>query len=1343
MTFLASRDPRRLDDPSAESIRPVGLFLGQGAMGVEVAVYESPRRPAAPDLRELHKHRLGKRATPVVIAVLWGDARAALAGPSGGELGIHLDASRDQAERLCGAALDAADRHAATRFISSAFDQLTAAIPGLRNAGLFALQELEAGVPSRNDWRPATEAARALLNHRGRALIEGLGYTIHTHHGQAAILADRDSKLALAVFLDRPDEIDPANPRFDGVSPVSYALAQADRENLDYVVVSAGPALRIYPVKPGVGVGRRGRTETYVEVNLDLLAPEQAGYLWLLASSAALTAEGTFAEVLGKSAIYAADLGGRLRERVYEDVVPNLAKAVVEARRLRKPTADNLRETYEIALLALFRLLFVAYAEDKELLPLQTSPAYRKHSLKEIARQLAEVDRTGKGFDAQDFYWTEVSQLWKAVDQGNRAWGVPAYNGGLFSSDPGRSKAGAVLEGLSLPDSAFGPALSALLLDDTSEGGKGPIDFRSLGVREFGTIYEGLLESELSVAETDLAVDPRSGAYLPVRGKAEPVVREGEVYLHNASGARKASGAYYTKDFAVEHLLDHALEPALDDHLARLGALDERAAAERFFDFRVADIAMGSGHFLVAVVDRIERRLSNYVAGKRLPGVTDELERLRTSAREALGPEWTGDPIEDTQLLRRQIARRCVFGVDLNPLAVELSRLSLWIHTFVPGLPLSFLDGNLVVGNSLVGIATFEEAGELIGASSGDLFSFTAVERLGRAREPLARLARLADATAAEVREAQALYDQAREQIEGEASLLTVLAASRIDQDIANAVVQRQVATRLAAQGDVFSDALVRKAERALDGLHPFHFPIAFPQVFLGERAGFDVIVGNPPWEEATVEEDAFWARHFPGLRALPQRQQEERKTALRRERPDLVTELEAAMARAERLRAVLTSGPFPGMGTGDPDVYKAFCWRFWELVAREGGRIGVVLPRSALSAKGSAEFRVRVFGYARDVNVTTLLNNRQWIFEEVHPQYTIALVVITRGKSDSARLALRGPFASLLRFREQVTRPAAVFYGNDVAGWNDTASLPLLPAEDSPSVFAKIRRAPRLDLDDGRSWRARPAAELHATNDKPLMDLESEKCPDGFWPVFKGESFDLWTPDTGTYYAWADPGKVSAALQDKRVRAGRGRGGVFSAFPRAWLEDPSTHPALHPRVVFRDITNRTNQRTVIASLVPGKVYLTNKAPYFLWLRGDEQDQAFLLGVLCSRALDWYARRFIEISLNFYILNPFPIPRPALGHPLRLRVVDTAGRLAAQDRRLWGWSKKVGVKGRRLAEDEQADLIAELDAAVAHLYGLAESDLVHIFETFHEGWDFQDRLDATLRHFVNLKGLAG
>jgi len=1342
MTFLAHRDPRPLTISAPSGIRPLALFLGSGAMALEVALLSANGEPARPSLRELLKERVGRRATPVLVVVLWGDNRGAVCGPTPDDPVVLTDADRSQLERICEVGLQAPDRHAAVRFVRAAFDQLESPIPGLRNSGLFALHELEVGVRGRRDWRDVVDKAAPLLKARGRELVERLGFSIERLPGPAAVLVAHGTKVAVAVFLERPDQIEPISPLYDGSSPISYALFKADQENLDYVVVSAGSSLRVYPVKPGVGVGRRGRTETYVELNLDLLARADAGYLWLFCSADALKPNGVFLEILAKSSDYAADLGVRLRERIYREVVPTLARAMWSARALRSATAERLQETYEMTLLVLFRLLFVAYAEDKELLPLRTNSAYRAHSLKEIAKRLGDALAGGTAFGDESFYWTEVGQVWKAVAAGNPGWGVPDYDGGLFSSDEEASPAARALRDVALPDRTFAPALGRLLVDETAEGVLGPVDFRSLGVGEFGTIYEGLLESELSVADVDLAVDSESNAFVPARGGAPVEVRAGEVYLHDVAGTRKATGSYYTKPFAVDHLLDHALEPALTEHLARLDAhYDAREAAEHFFRFYIADIAMGSGHFLVAAIDRIERRLSNYLAKRPLPGVRDELERLRQTALEKLGPDWAGDSIEDMQLLRRQIARRCVCGVDLNPLAVELARLSIWIHTFVPGLPLSFLDGNLVVGNSLVGIATFAEASELLGVASGDLFSFTAAERLKRAKEPLERLSRLAEATAAEVREARKLYDQARARIRDEEVLLTVLTASRVDETIEEAIAEGRVATRLEAQGSVFSDVLISRAEQALQGLRPLHFPIAFPHVFLGDRRGFDVIIGNPPWEEATVEEDAFWARHFPGLRSLPQREQEARKAHLRRERPDLAASFQEASERAARMRDVLTSGPYPGMGTGDPDVYKAFCWRFWNLVSPEGGRIGVVLPRAALAAKGSTEFRLTVFEQSKRVDVTMLLNNRKWVFEEVHPQYTIALVSVQRDGAENPLVALRGPYPSLPAYKAGVVKEPSVFYGRDVVTWNDTASLPLLPTDMSVDVFAKLRRAPRLELDDGASWRARPYAELHATNDKKYMDLKSEKCPTGFWPVYKGESFDLWNPDTGTYYAWADPRKVLSMLQDKRKRGSRTPKSPFSEFPATWLGDEDTLPCLTPRIALRDITNRTNQRTVIAAMVPPKVFLTNAAPYVLWPRGRPVDQAFLLGVLSSIPLDWYARRFVETHVNFFILNSFPIPRPPDEHPLRLRIVDTVARLVCHDDRFRDWGRALRVKARRLAEEERADLVMELDATVAHLYGLEEGELVHIFETFHEGWDYHQRLANTLRHFKSLKSL--
>jgi len=1188
-------------------------------------------------------------------------------------------------------------------------------------------------VRQRADWRDASTKATRILDRKGADLLKALGFHIENVDRVTSILRSKDRKVAIAVLLNRDESPELQAGRFADISPVSYALAVADRENLPYVVIQHGAKVRVYPARVGVGVGRRGRTETYIECHAGLLNEENAALLWLLCSAEALSPGGSLEELLAASSRFSGELAAELRDRIYLSVVPTLAQGLVAARQLKKPTTQDLHDTYEMALVVLFRLLFIAYAEDKDLLPYRWNGLYQRRSLKTKAQEILELARAGQTFDEGENLWDEVYRLFRAVDVGNREWGVPPYNGGLFTEDPDVSRVGALLAPLRLPNTILGPALRDLLLVNT-ENGLGPVDFRSLGVREFGTIYEGLLESELAVAETDLGVD-KAGVYRPCKKAETPLVTKGDIYLHNASGARKSSGAYFTKQFAVEHLLERALEPALAEHLARLDAVSDHEAGDLFFDFRVADIAMGSGHFLVAAIDHIEKAFSGYLARRKLPIVMAELATLRAAAVTALGSLAEQVEIEDTQLLRRLIARRCIYGVDVNPTSVQLARLAVWVHTFVPGLPLSLLDHGLVTGNSLVGIGRLDEVKNAIEEESLPLFPIDATYLLGAASEPLKRLARLADATPSDLARARKARADAIEAVAPASALCDLVTASRItgDKRLPKLDGWEQIKT------EILGSLEWAAAKRSLEHLQPFHFPIAFPEVFLRLRPGFDVIVGNPPWQEATVEEDAFWARHTPGLRSLPQREQEAAKSKLRRERPDLVAAYEREIGSANALRAALVAGQYPGMGTGDPDLYKAFCWRFWNLVADDGGRVGVVLPRSALAAKGTALFREAVFVSAGDVNITTLLNTAGWVFDEAEHRYTIGLVVLLKRRADRTPVSLRGPYPNFERYGAGMVREPAVFYGDDIKSWNDTASLPLLPSDDSVEVFSRLRASPRLDLNDGKSWRVRPYRELDATNDKHLMDVVSEDQPSGYWPVYKGESFDIWTPDTATYYAWANPGTVLSAIQDSRQRSGRNKRSPFSEYDARWRGDATTLPCHGPRIAFRDVTRSTDTRTMRVALVPPKVFIANQAPFLLWPRGDRRDEAFLLAVLSSIPLDWYTRRFVETHVSYFVLNPLPIPRVAQSSALHRRAVALAGRLACPDARFADWAKSVDVECGPLRDDVKQDMIHELDAVVAHLYGLDEKHLTHVFETFHEGWNFEPRLKETRNHFREWK----
>ncbi len=1321
-------------------LQPAGLFIGKGANAMEIIVAHAAHIPSGGEIRKIWNARKGKRGSPLLLVILHQN-KATLCGATGDDPPIYSDMDSGQVERLCRQLLNQPDRHEALRLLSQTLPSFKTALPGLRNEGLLALHELERGVPKRTDLPHAQSMAKSTLGLQGEALLRALGFSIKKLDNLTSVLHSNDRKTALAVMLREGESVESKEERFDSLSPVSYAFMKADKENLKWIIFTQGNRIRLYAADINVGVGRRGRTETYIECQPWLLSHDQLHYLWLLYSAEALKPGGSLHELLAGSMRFAGDLAKRLRERIYERVVPVLAEGITQARGISQPDPDDLALTYEMVLTVLFRLLFIAYAEDRDLLPYGHSNAYRRRSLKEKAQELANAVEQDTPIAEGSTHWRETVDLWQAIERGNVEWDVPAYGGALFQESEAISPAGAALSQITLPNHSFEVALRDLLVIETSEGVSGPVDFRSLGVREFGTIYEGLLESGLAKADHDLVLKRAKNGevFVPAKEGQAPVVSKGEVYLHNRSGARKSSGSYYTKPFAVEYLLNGALMPALKDHFARLDTLDDTDAGDAFFDFRVADIAMGSGHFLISAIDLMEQKMADYMAVRYLPSVKNELQELRSIAQDRLRETSGHDPIEDSQLLRRLIARRCIYGVDINPLAVQLARLAVWIHTFVPGLPLSFLDRTLIQGNALVGIGGIQEIWDAFDELSVPVFNRDRDTRrlLGKAEKSLRRMANSNDSSLNDIEEARAAQDDIRSSLESTEILCDLLTAAPIGHNPAIKEVLDQW-DELSNSPDLETPRM-RKAleisQAALELLSVVHFPIAFPEVFLRERAGFDVILGNPPWENVKVEQDAFWARHFPGLRGKPQREQESEKKHLRSERPDLVMLLESEIEEKGRLRQALVSGPYPGIGSGDPDLYKAFCWRFWRLTQRMGGYIGVVLPRSAFATKGTADFRRALFARAKNTEVVSLKNKGGWVFDDVTPQYTISLACAKHGRPQGESIALRGPYHSLSEFKSDSVKPPVTFTFKDVRSWNDTVSLPLLPTPDSSQVFAQLRKAPRLDFKIKNQWRARPDAELHSRNQKYLMDFENVACPEGFWPVYKGASFDLWTPDTGIYYAWADPEPVQEFLQTKRERAGRNRRSVHSEFSQEYRSEPETLPCNRARIAFRDVARGTDKRTVIVSLIPPNVFITDAGPYFLWPQGDEMDQAFLLGVLSSIPLDWYARRFVETHLTYFVINPFPIPRPSRENALWKRTVQLAGRLACPEDRFAEWAKKVDVECGPLDKDAKEDHIHELDAVVAHLYGLSEAQLVHIFETFHETWDYASRLSGVLHYY--------
>ena len=1336
--FLEDYEGRALSWPKPPGTSPVfktgRVLFGNGDNALEVAIAAVPPgsgQPKADDLRVLFKKRQMGRATPVLLVVIYSAPNsaplAAVVGTSGDPAPVTA-LPVDRVECVCESVLAEPDRHAAVR----AFDHHLASLKdqqplGLFNSGLFASHELRTGVRARPDWESAEAAALPLRGMRGLDLIRALGYQTTPRGSVAMILTHEGRSRATAVLLADAEVLDRPSPRFNNVTPVAHGLAIAAREELPWLIVLRGPQIRLYPASPDVGVGRKGQGETYAELNLRLLSNQDAAYLTLLFAPAALARDGTVKEILDSSENFAADLGKRLRTRVYEDVVPKLAVAVASKAHARAEA--ELADAYHRTLLVLFRLLFLAYAEDRGLLPYGRNRRYDRYAVKTHARDF--TDNPDKAFDANaTSLWDGMLIVWNTIDEGNTNWDVPPYNGGLFSRDPETSPAGAALADLHLTDAEFGPALRAMLIDSDDDGTQGPVDFRSLGVREFGTIYEGLLESELSVAPADLAVDPKTQAYLPARPGDDVEVPVGQIYIHNKSGERKATGSYFTKQFAVEHLLDSALEPALSEHLTRVAALrgsgNETAAADAFFDFRVADPAMGSAHFLVAAIDRIEARFTAFLTEHPVPSVADELSRLDRAAREALGNQADNVEIETGALLRRQIARRCVYGLDLNPIAVELARVSIWIHTFVPGLPMSTLDHNLVVGNSLTGMATVDEVLDVLEPQrirgQDSFFAEEIQEALDRARDRLIRAARTAEATKAEVKEAAKAHAQAKK-----------------DAVDAKAFMDAAIAIRLgliplpSGPEQAIRDGNSATVQEELAKLQATHLPYLFPEVFLRTNPGFDCMLGNPPWEKVKVEEHQWWGLRFPGLRSMPQKDKNAAIAKYRYERPDLLAEYEEKLERTEAIKNVLGKGDFPGLRAAtDTDLSVAFAWRFWKLL-RDGGRSGVVLPRGILSGRATAQWRATVLEQGAFADATFLVNSHNWVFD-MEPRYTIALLSIVRGAHSAGFVCMRGPYFSYDEYQPGTALPVERLPAGEFETWADGAPFPLLPHTESLGVFTKLRAHPRLDAPGG-NWEFVPLRELHTTDNKSFFDFDLAE-PHGDLPVLTGGSFNLWEPDYGTPYAYSKASEVLPWLQERRRRQVRLTSSAFYEMPVPWASEGSTLPCLHPRIAFRDVARATDSRTTICALIPGNNVLVHLSPYLLRRRGNSAAEAYVLGVLSSMPLDWYARRYVEVHLTAGFLRSFPVPRPADDDPRFRRVIEIAGRLAAVDGRYTEWAAEVGVPvGSVKTESVKNDLVAELDAIVSLLYGLDRAAVEHTFSTFHRGWNYRPRLDVVLGHY--------
>ncbi len=1119
-------------------------------------------------------------------------------------------------------------------------------------------------------------------------------------------------------------------------------------------VLTNGGVWRLYDYRA------RPRASGYYEADLaDLLEPgnedalrvfhllfRRASFVKPRESGAATTfLERALAEGKRYEEQVAQDLSGVVFERVF----PRLVDAIA------RESESDLVESRDAALIFLYRLLFVLYAEDRGLLPVNDvrydDYGLRKRVRDDIARRMADEDT----FSARAAnYWNRLADLFRIIDEGDASIGLPPYNGGLFAPE-----AAPLLDAVHLSDAEIAPVIHDLSHARDAQGVRHFVNYRDMSVQQLGSIYERLLERE------------------PVRDD------EGKIVVRPNSYARKDSGSFYTPQELVDLIVERTLKPLAEERLDAFEkkstelASDRRPRAQReaelrkldpaeaVLDLKVLDPAMGSGHFLVTAVDF----LSDYIAEliEYVPAVpewlnggyesplVERVEAIRSEIiRRAEESDWVLDKAQltDQAIVRRMVLKRCIYGVDKNRLTVELAKVSLWLHSFTVGAPLSFLDHHLRCGDSLIGLRV-QEAVQDIYRLGGGLFAGSAIAGAEAATTGMQRIEEMSDADIAEVRESASLFSAVEETTADLRGLLDFFCGWRWltagMKKKAQGVFEAPLLKTLGQQSEHVYELLARGPEhlgddtpgsedaewaifcerwnevRTLVDREGFlHWEAAFPGVWrrwqdVRPEGGFDAIIGNPPWDRIKLQEVEWFATRAPELALAPTAAARRKGIRqLRKQGSSLAAEFDAAKARSDNLGCLIReSRHYPLLGGGDINLYSLFVERALSLV-KPDGFVGLLTPSGIYADKTAARFFQSVSTTGRVSGLFDFENRRLGtdlppFFPDVDSRFKFCALILGGEERQFERTECAFFLHDMRAIRdEDRCFPLAP---DDFMRVNpNTGTAPIFRTRRDADITRRIyeRHPVLVDRSGGKErkvWPVKYVRMFDMTNDSHHFRTAAQLNDEGFYPVAgnrwkKGE--ELYLPlyegkmvqafDHRAASVVVNPANLNRPAQPRETTIAEHANPDWLPEHQYWVPASECGWTSGANWVlgFKEITAPTNARTFIAALFPA-VGFGNKVP-ILKPETADRNEWLLAANLNAIPFDFVTRQKVQgQTLNLFIVEQLPViasadyDRPFGDKTARDLVRDHVLRLTYTAHDMVPFARDIGYDGPPFIWDEE------------------------------------------------------
>ncbi|AHH05837.1 class I SAM-dependent DNA methyltransferase (plasmid) [Borrelia miyamotoi] len=1006
-----------------------------------------------------------------------------------------------------------------------------------------------------------------------------------------------------------------------------------------------------------------------------------------------------------------------LREILYErpddSIVFKIAKNIYDKEFKvsgKEITQHILASILEESIIFILRIFFIAYIEDNDIFKkiLEQNKLYRAS----ISFRYFFYDENTK----KKLGYKKIITIFNLLDKGSDAIKFPIFNGGLFAEDKVKYLNNESLLSISELEEIL---VKILFFEEKNIKDEKFVEYSKLDPKSFGELYETLLEYDLRIADTTVHRIVEDGVYL-IRTEEElenkkvnkvATYYKGNIYLTSRSLDRKKSGAYYTPDDLTDFMV--------------ISSIEEQLKTRSPLDIKIIDNSCGSGHFLISCLDYLTEKV--WYQLDKFEDVKKELDKEYRAILKESEEYDVQDSISKELVLKRMLLKKCIYGVDINPISVEITMLSLWINTFIFGTPLSFIEHHIKVGNALLGYTKdeFFDITKKKFEGGFSLFKKRIKEIATILEDNYQKIKGINDTTKEDIEKSKKIYKEyeENEDIDNLRIIFSLIQLYSLSFDKSLNIEFSDITAAISLIENILGNRASSEDKEKIEKIRKlssyykfFHYGIEFPDI----QEGFDIVIGNPPWEKIKFDESEFFSKHIPSYRKLSIKEQNKiKQEILRKDNHSLNIEYNEEKNNISTINNIYKFDFKDFTSGGDPNLFRYFVAFNLKLI-KEKGNLTYLVPSALWSESSSRSLRKHIFNNYKLNYIYQFENKKR--FKDVHSRFKFAIFQISNTKTPTSNLKAKFMIQHSDNILKEIVSDLKDNKDDPYKGieLNIDQIKKLSPNQESIiefknneefslinkmfSSFSVLNEA-YIDFKEG----------LHLTKYKALF---KEYSSENFIFLYQGSNIYQFN---SRFFDNNDAKENSKLLW------------IDKEYLKKLLNENDQHQT--ERILYRKIASNTNERTMISTLSPKNCYCiysiytnSEKAPISIYKK------LFIISIFNSFAFDFIIRRFVDLNVTKSRLYQCPMPQPEekdiLANPLYLTLVKNTSLLIAKNDPL-NFSNLLYLQHFKFSKEE-VDKILNLDTEdeffkekenennfiVASLYSLTKEDFRVLLNDF-------------------------